>query len=173
MSERLKGTLNEGVIIYYQGEEAEIDTMDINSDGQLIVKLVSGKSVNLGRVNGYSVSSVNKISGTSMAGSRDKYGIYLNDASSTKIGEFTVINGMDGVGAHFYKGTISGDGNTTDFLFEHNLSTFDVNVTVYDSITKEDVIVDVVRIDENTIRISFEKAPIIYEQYSVFIMTMK
>ncbi len=45
---------------------------------------------------GYYTSSVRKISGTGAAGTNDIYGVFLNDPNETKVGEFSVHNGVDG-----------------------------------------------------------------------------
>lgn len=50
-------------------------------------------------------------------------------------------------------------GSSTTYTVTHGLGTADVQVTVYDNSTYEDVFADVVRIDGNTITITFAVAP--------------
>lgn len=48
----LKGVLNEGVAVYYQGEKASITSLTINDEGELVIVLDSGTSVVVGKVVG-------------------------------------------------------------------------------------------------------------------------
>ena len=46
---------------------------------------------------GYSIAKVEKKSGTGAPGTADIYGCYLNDQTGTEVGEFSVLNGMNGI----------------------------------------------------------------------------
>lgn len=52
-----------------------------------------------------------------------------------------------------------GDGSATQFDITHNLSTEDVVVSVYDNVSKEDILVDVKRQSSNVVRLNFNVAP--------------
>lgn len=71
---------------------------------------------------------------------------------------------------HKYTETIIGDGETTTFLISHGLSTLDVIVTVYDTTTNEDVIVDVVRNSTTGVNIVFAQAPAVSDSYRVVVI---
>lgn len=71
---------------------------------------------------------------------------------------------------HKYTETIIGDGATTSFLISHGLSTLDVIVSVYDTTTNEDVMVDVVRNSTTGVYITFATAPAVSESYRVVVI---
>jgi hypothetical protein len=57
--------------------------------------------------------------------------------------------------------TVIGDGSTVDFNIKHNLSTYDVHVSVYatSSPYTEEKTHDIERVDANTITVKFSSAP--------------
>ena len=55
--------------------------------------------------------------------------------------------------------TLVGNGSSTSIAVTHNLGTRDVQVQVYDASTYEQVLVDNVRTDTNTVTLSFAVAP--------------
>lgn len=71
---------------------------------------------------------------------------------------------------HKYTETIVGDGQTTSFLISHGLSTLDVIVSVYDTTTNEDVMVDVVRNSTTGVNIVFATAPAVSNSYRVVVI---
>ena len=54
---------------------------------------------------------------------------------------------------------VIGDGTATSYNVAHSLGSEDVTVSVYDVATKEDVLVDVSRVDANTVLVEFSTAP--------------
>lgn len=54
---------------------------------------------------------------------------------------------------------VIGDGTATSYNVAHSLGSEDVTVSVYDVNTKEDVLVDVSRVDANTVLVEFSVAP--------------
>lgn len=69
-----------------------------------------------------------------------------------------------------YAGVINGDGSTTSFTLTHNLNTMDIVVSVYDSSTHEDVVVDIIRTNTNSIAINFASAPDTGTNYNVVVV---
>lgn len=63
-----------------------------------------------------------------------------------------------GYGVRKYSATI-GDGSATSYTVSHNFNTRDVEVSVYDTATYEEVIVDITRTNVNAVTIGFAAAP--------------
>lgn len=91
-----------------------------------------------------------------------------NNVTVDKYGRVT--SGSNVTGLTKYSASIVGDGTTTLFSFEHNITDYEVIVQVYDANTGEDVIVDVARDDENTVSILFATAPDLNDEYIVIII---
>ena len=72
--------------------------------------------------------------------------------------------------ANKFSTTITGDGSKTSFSVDHNLNTRDVIVQLYDTSTFETVIVNTVRVSNNTITLTFKTAPTSSESYKVIVL---
>lgn len=69
-----------------------------------------------------------------------------------------------------YTTTITGDGSALTFTITHNLNTLFVSSTIYDASTSEQVIVDVVATNANSITLKFAVAPASTQSYRVIVI---
>lgn len=89
--------------------------------------------------------------------------VYMYDAASDT---FIKIGGGGG-DANIYTTTIVGDGTTTSFEIEHDLSTLYGFVVVNDPTDDEDVVCDIVRNNESKYTLVFATAPASGKTYNV------
>lgn len=78
--------------------------------------------------------------------------------------------GQDGDAIHKYVEQIQGDGATLEWTITHNLGMLDVMIAIYNANTKEDILTDTYRIDENSIKVSFKDAPGADDIYRVIVI---
>lgn len=73
-----------------------------------------------------------------------------------------------GASTERYQFNITGDGTTSEFIINHDLNDLQVLVLLYDNIIGQpytDVLVDIQRLDANNIKLVFENAPAVGENY--------
>lgn len=100
-----------------------------------------------------------------------KSGVTAGTYNSVTVDKYgRVTSGSNVTGLTKYSENIVGDGTTTVFTIEHNITDYEVIVQVYDANTGEDVIVDVARDDENNVSIRFSTAPDLNDEYVVVII---
>jgi hypothetical protein len=85
-------------------------------------------------------------------------GLYVKTANGVKIDNSGNVTIDTDVVVRKYAATI-GDGSATSYAVTHNLGTQDVQVSVYDTATYEEVTTDVVRTNTNVVTIGFAVAP--------------
>ena len=68
-----------------------------------------------------------------------------------------------------YTGTITGDGTTTSFDVTHNLGVTDVDVTLIDNNTGQEVYAAVTMVSSSVVRIGFGAAPASGKKYRVVV----
>lgn len=99
--------------------------------------------------------------------SSDNAYLYFNES----VNEWYVDNAtVDLQVARKFTGDITGDNSTTAFAVTHNMGTFNVVVAVYDSDTNDQVEVEVVRTNSNTVTLTFNSAPANLKVYNVIIV---